>query len=725
MDKKIPQNNPEILSKDSNSIDSSPSSNSNDASSASLPLKAQEEDSKEIQDSKSAKEAKGSRREKISGDESSDFLEEKARQNTTETIKIKEREKKESSKNPEEFKLTLGQTLAEAFDSTLSLEVTKEAQGFMVMEEGSEKQVPRNVLNEEMIESTLSTNDSSSPSSSLSDSAPLIQNPGLENEDRDTKEHSKESKKSKKMSSNARFGQIIKVLNKYHALKNMTPQKLRMILEDLGPTYVKFGQIMSSRQDLLPPAYTHELENLRSKVNPMPYEVVREEIINAYGKAPEEIFASFSKTPLGSASMAQVHEATTKDGQKVVVKVQRPGLYEQMKVDVDMMKKGAKLLSKNKAISSLVDLPELINEFWTTSKEEMDFRHEAANANRFGKQMEGLNYIKVPKILNEFTRPNILVMEDIGGIQIDDYPDLEKEGYSREEIAMRLGLNFLDQIIDYGFFHADPHSGNLKIDDGRIAWIDFGMMGEITKSEANSIGAILKALAARDVAGIADGVLEIGIPPANLDYIGFCNALENYLNRYLSQSFDTLDLGVLAEEAIEICHEYKIKLPKGIAMLGRSLVTIQGTLKDLNPQVNMLSYISKEKTSFDQIDWNQEIESSLRQLYADYKALLNLPLRADRILGLLQKGQLRVGISVSDLEQTILPSLNQTIDRVVVVILIAALLVGSSIVCTTNMKPTFLDIPLLGFAGFFVSFCLSLWLFYKMLFRPKKGDQLF
>ncbi|MDE5758242.1 MAG: AarF/ABC1/UbiB kinase family protein, partial [Allobaculum sp.] len=153
--------------------------------------------------------------------------------------------------------------------------------------------------------------------------------------------------------------------------------------------------------------------------------------------------------------------------------------------------------------------------------------------------------------------------------------------------------------------------------------------------------------------------------------------------------------------------------------------TIQGTLKDLNPQVNMLSYISKEKTSFDQIDWNQEIESSLRQMYADYKALLNLPLRADRILGLLQKGQLRVGISVSDLEQTILPSLNQTIDRVVVVILIAALLVGSSIVCTTNMKPTFLDIPLLGFAGFFVSFCLSLWLFYKMLFRPKKGDQLF
>lgn len=714
MDKKIPQTDPKSTNtKDSNSMESSstPSSSFNEKKNA-----KESPDSKKDATSSSSKDS-------ITTSSDSDFEE-------SEIIEKIKKEKKDVSKKTEDFKLTFGQNVADAFNSTLSLEVTKDAQGFVVLEEGEEKEKPeeKTIILEEV---SSNTSKSSSPfpaptASSLSNSKNLPENSDISQAPLDDmgKERAS-SKKSKKMSSNARFGQILKVLTKYHALQSMTPQKLRMILEDLGPTYVKFGQIMSSRQDLLPPAYTHELEKLRSKVNPMPYEMVREEIIKAYGQAPEDIFASFSKTPLGSASMAQVHEATTKDGQKVVVKVQRPGLYEQMKVDVDMMQKGAKLLSKNKTISSLVDLPELIDEFWTTSKEEMDFRHEAANANRFGKQMEGLNYIKVPKIFNEFTRPNILVMEDIGGIQIDDYPHLDQEGYSREEIAMRLGLNFLDQIIEDGFFHADPHSGNLKVDNGRIAWIDFGMMGEITKSEANSIGAILKALAARDVAGLADGVLEIGIPPANLDYIGFCNALENYLNRYLSQSFDDLDLGVMAEEAIEICHEYKIKLPKGIAMLGRSLVTIQGTLKDLNPQVNMLSYISKEKTSFDQIDWNQEIESSLRQMYADYKALLNLPLRADRILGLLQKGQLRVGISVSDLEQTILPSLNQTIDRVVVVILIAALLVGSSIVCTTNMKPTFLDIPLLGFAGFFVSFCLSLWLFYKMLFRPKKGDQLF
>lgn len=704
MDKKTPQTNPKSTQEEKDLNSSDHSSNTSFTSNSS-----RKEKSNPI-----PKEAKiNSETKKTSSTPSLDEI-------TQEKILVEEGQKKAISK-PTHFKLELGQNLANAFDSTLDVEVTQEAKGYMALEEGKVQKEDQEIVVEDLEkEVPISAQASSEASSTFSEESSFLEpmpEPATLEEEKKTS--------SKRKTSSGRFSQIVKVLNKYHALQGMTPQKLRMILEDLGPTYVKFGQIMSSRQDLLPPAYTHELEQLRSKVNPMPYEVVRQEIIQTYGKTPEELFRSFSKTPLGSASMAQVHEAITKDGQKVVVKVQRPGLYEQMKVDVDMMKKGAKLLSKSKTISSLVDLPSLVDEFWTTSQEEMDFRHEAANANRFGKQMEGLNYIKVPKIRNEFTRPNILVMEDIGGIQIDDYPGLEKEGYSREEIAMRLGLNFLDQIIDYGFFHADPHSGNLKVDDGRIAWIDFGMMGEISKSEANSIGLILKSLAARDVAGIAEGVLEIGIPPTNLDYVGFCNALENYLNRYLSQSFDTLDLGVLAEEAIEICHEYKIKLPKGIAMLARSLVTIQGTLKDLNPQVNMLSYISKEKTSFDQIDWNQEIESSLRQLYADYKALLNLPLRADRILGLLQKGQLRVGISVADLEQTILPSLNQTIDRVVVVILIAALLVGSSIVCTTNMKPTFLDIPLLGFAGFFVSFCLSLWLFYKMLFRPKKGDQLF
>lgn len=522
-----------------------------------------------------------------------------------------------------------------------------------------------------------------------------------------------------------RFFQILKTVRKYNALRDMTPVKLRMILEDLGPTYVKLGQIMSSRSDLLPPAYTKELEKLRSNVAPMPYETVRQEIIRVYGKAPEEIFASFSKEPLGSASMAQVHEAITKDGQKVVVKVQRPGIYEQMKVDVAMLKKAGKILSLSEVVRDLVDVEEVVDEFWTSAKEEMDFRHEADNAIRFAKECQGLQYIHVPKIYTEYTRQNILVMEEVDGVEIDNYPELAKLGYSRHEIAMRLGMNFLSQVIDYGFFHADPHSGNLKIDDGRICWLDFGMMGEINKNESAAINQALHAVAARNTSSLTDAVLAIGIPPADLDYVGFSNALESYLNRYVSQDFASLDLGKMIEEAVEVCNEYKIRLPKGISMLARSMVTIQGTLKDLDPEVNMLNYISKSKTSIDQIDWNQEIVKWFQMAYADGKALMNLPLKADNILGLLQRGQLRVGLSIADLQSNLMPEVNRWVDRIIVCVLIAALLVGSSIICTTNMKPRFLEIPLLGFLGFFLSFCLSLWLFYKMIFHAKKGNKLF
>ena len=160
-------------------------------------------------------------------------------------------------------------------------------------------------------------------------------------------------------------------------------------------------------------------------------------------------------------------------------------------------------------------------------------------------------------------------------------------------------------------------------------------------------------------------------------------------------------------------------------MLARSMVTIQGTLKDLDPEVNMLNYISKSKTSIDQIDWNQEIVKWFQMAYADGKALMNLPLKADNILGLLQRGQLRVGLSIADLQSNLMPEVNRWVDRIIVCVLIAALLVGSSIICTTNMKPRFLEIPLLGFLGFFLSFCLSLWLFYKMIFHAKKGNKLF
>lgn len=521
-----------------------------------------------------------------------------------------------------------------------------------------------------------------------------------------------------------RFKQIVEVLHRYHALEAMTPDKLRQILEDLGPTYVKLGQIMSSRADLIGADYAKALQVLRSSVEPMDWSTVAAELRVAYGQDPDLVFASIDHTPLGSASMAQVHRAVLKDGRDVVVKVQRPGLYEQMDVDVRMMKKAARLIALDRTVSSVVDLDEMIDEFWTSAKQEMDFTIEAANARRFSENQKDVRYIKAPWIETDLSRKNILVMEEIVGVPIDDYPALSKAGYSRKEIAMKTGVSFLKQVLEDGFFHADPHSGNLMIDGGQIAWIDFGMMGEITKGQSAAMTSCLQAISSRDLTLLTDSVLSIGIPPDDLDYIGFSNALEHYLNRYLQQSFESLDLAAMVSEAVEICHSYGVRLPKGITLLARSLVTLQGTLKDLDSSVSMMEYISATSPGLAGMDWNREIRRMLKDAWQSGQALLTMAPKASHILSLAERGQLQVGVKLADLK-TLMPEINRLVDRVVIALLIAALLVGSSIVCTTEMKPKFLDIPLLGFAGFFVSFCLSIWLFYKMLFHPKKGNGLF
>lgn len=532
------------------------------------------------------------------------------------------------------------------------------------------------------------------------------------------------SKMKAEISKRRRFEQIVTTLYKYKALRHMTPVKLRMILEDLGPTYVKLGQIMSSRTDLLPSEYTRELEKLRSQVAPMPYAMVKEEIETAYGKPIEEVFASFDSNPLGSASMAQVHKAMTRDGRPVVVKVQRPHVYEQMEVDVEMMKKAGKLLSLNQVISSIVNVEDIIDEFWQSAREEMDFHHEAENARRFASNNQGIGYLHPLVVYDEFTRDNILVMEEVDGMEIDDYAALAQKGYSRSEIARKLGTNYIKQVVKDGYFHGDPHSGNLKIQDGKIVWLDFGMMGELSANESAALAQALQALASRDLSALCEAVLMIGQAPDDLDYVGFSNAMERYLNHYLSMSFSQMDMAEMAAEAIEICHKYRIRLPKGITMLARSMVTLQGTLKDLDAEVNLLDYVVDTRQTIDQIDWQKVARQALQMMAADGKALLNLPLKADHVLGQLERGQLRIGLHLTDLQQ-LTPSFNHSLDRLVLSILIAALLIGSSIVCTTSMRPRFLDIPLLGFIGYFISFCLSLWLFYKMIFHPHKGKRLF
>lgn len=517
-----------------------------------------------------------------------------------------------------------------------------------------------------------------------------------------------------------RLGQILRILKKHKVTRGMDPVKFRQILEDLGPTYVKIGQIMATRQDIFSQRYCSELEKLRSDVKPMPFETVKEVLTEAYGPDLDKVFTRIDETPLGSASIAQVHKAWLKDGPMVVVKVQRPGIYQEMEEDIRLLRKASGILKLSDVFSSVVDVNVVLDEFWTSAQQEMDFTNEAQNAMRFRRDYEDCAWLSAPVVYEDLTSRKVMVMEYISGCEIDDDARLDAEGYDRHEIAMRLGTNYITQITEFGFFHADPHSGNIRVRDGQIVYIDFGMMGTLTDRDRRLMKQAIKALAVRDTLKLTDTILTLGVVKRPPDYANLTQSIEEYVSIYCENSLEDIDLPAMVQDLFTICHEYGIALPKGISMLARSLVTFEGTIEVLDPSTNAMKIISTQKASLLSSDWGRDLQHVLTRLQADADHMLNMPVRLSDILSMVRRGQLKVNLDLQGADSTI-ANFDRMINRIIVCLLIVALLMSSSIICTTKMKPEFLGIPLLGFAGFFIAFCMSMWLFVKMLFLHQKN----
>ena len=268
----------------------------------------------------------------------------------------------------------------------------------------------------------------------------------------------------------SRLREITAVLKKHGITRGVTPEKLRLILEDLGPTFIKIGQIMSMHSDILPKRYCDELMRLCYDVAPMPFKEVTEVIEAAYGCPFFDVFSEIDEKPLGSASIAQVHRAMLLDGSRVVVKVQRKDIYETMARDIALLHKAVKLVPPV-SIKGMVDLDMVLDELWAVTREEMNFLTEAANMEEFAKNNQDVAYVDVPKIYQEYTTMQVLVMEFVEGCGVNDKEYLLENGYDLQEIGSKLVDNYIKQVMEDGFFHADPHPGNVKIREGKIVWI--------------------------------------------------------------------------------------------------------------------------------------------------------------------------------------------------------------------------------------------------------------
>ena len=516
-----------------------------------------------------------------------------------------------------------------------------------------------------------------------------------------------------------RLKEITSVLHKYGITRGITPQKLRMILEDLGPTYIKIGQIMSLHSDILPKRYCDELMCLRSEVTPMEFPEVKEVIEQAYGCPWNEIFAFISDTPLGSASIAQVHRAELLSGEQVVIKVQRTGIYEIMARDIGLLRKAVKLMPPI-SLKGMADFDLVLDELWSVTRDEMNFLTEAANIEEFARRNKDVNFVQTPVLYQQYTTVHVLVMEYIDGCGIDEKDKLLEDGYDLKEIGSKLVDNYIKQVMDDGFFHADPHSGNVKIRDGKIVWIDMGMMGRLTEHDREMITLAIEGVALNDVGLILKAVLGLGEFKERPEQRKLYEDIEGLLLKYGSTDMGKINVAEVMTDLMEVMKENKIMMPHGLTMLARGLTHMEGVLSNIAPDINMVE-IARARLAADflhNFNFKKELKNTGRSLLKSVRKMIDLPSMTTDLMDEFMKGQSKVNLDLR-VSKDLAFLLRRLVRNIVMGLWVMALLISSSIICTTDMTPKFMGIPALGAFGYLMAVVIIIYVFVKHIFSRK------
>ena len=513
-----------------------------------------------------------------------------------------------------------------------------------------------------------------------------------------------------------RLREMVEVLRARDIVHGITPEKLRLILEDLGPTFVKLGQIMSMRPDFLPQEYCDELMKLQTEANPLPFSVIEKVIEQEYQRRWTRIFRSIDEGALGSASIAQVHRAVLLDGEKVVIKVQRPGVHDVMGKDIVLLKRAAGILKILGPAQDVVDFSMVLDELWAIAKQEMDFVMEANHIEEFRHANQDADFVSCPKVYRHLTTQHVLVMEYVDGIQIDDVAGLKAAGIDARRIGERLGENYVKQIVEDGYFHADPHPGNIWVRGGKIVWLDLGMMGRLSNKDRAAIRKAIFALAQHDVFEMKAAVLSLGVPQERIDHARLYQDIDALIAQYGDLDFRSLKMGILSRQIMNVLRTHHIAIAPGISMFCRGVMTIEGVMRLVCPEVSFVEILARSmELSFAKgFNWREEVAKAKREGYILMRKSLQLPEQISDILKMTLSGQTKVNLELTGADEP-LARLNKMINKLIIALLSAALLLGSSTICTTQMTPKIMEIPFLGVLGYLAAIVLSARLLWSIL----------
>ena len=480
---------------------------------------------------------------------------------------------------------------------------------------------------------------------------------------------------------------------------------------------MKIGQTLSTRSEILPKVFCEELTKLQTECDPLPFDEMLAALDKEFGGRRKEIFAEIDSKPLGSASLAQVHRAVLTSGESVAIKIQRPGVKATMALDIDIMRTLARRASRYMKGEQMLDLRAVVEEMWATFLEETDFRREAANLAEFAELNRGCAFVACPKVYTDLCSEFVLVMEYVDGIPVGDADRLVANGYDLEEIGSKMLDNYATQILDHGFFHADPHPGNVIIRDGRIVYIDLGNMGRLSARDRAGFGDIIEAVGLKDPGALKDALMRFAAKKDNaaIDHARFLADLDLLLEDYGSCDVAEIDVGQFLSDIMQLTRSCNVILPASVTSVSRGIVTIEGTVAPYIPNQNIVAiinaHIKGKKGTREEI--RDALEDLARAIYSSGRGTLDAASYSGEALKMLTRGQLKMNMEVLGSEAP-LAHLSRMINRVAIAMVIAGLFVGSSLMAGTAMEPRFLGVPMLSFFGYFGSLVLSIWLIFSI-----------
>lgn len=490
---------------------------------------------------------------------------------------------------------------------------------------------------------------------------------------------------------------------------------LREAFEELGPAFVKLGQLLSVRPDLLTEPYVAEFEKLQDAVPPFPYEQVVE-LCREEGLIIDDLFASFEPEPIAAASMGQVHEAYLKTGEHVVVKVQRPNIEEQVKTDLEIMMELAKLLEKRTRWGRLYKVSEIVAELSEAIINELDFHKEARNADDFFRLYREDPTVRIPRIHWQYSTKRVLVMEYVGGIKISDLEELKKANYDPKLIASRLIDALFRQVYENRLFHADPHPGNIAVAEGEvIVFYDFGQVGVVEYQAREKYVELLIGMMRYDTDAVTKAILDIGITEKPINRDDLRSDVNQLQQKYYGMPLSQINVVEASTELINLSVKYKMRLPAELSLLSKMLMTVESIVTQLDPQISLVDLaepygrkVLARKMSPDQI------VKVLTNVFWDYAELArSYPRHLDKIMAMLANGELKIRMEHANLRR-LASRIDILSNRLSLAIILASIIIGSSLVVENSSSNILGRIPLVEL-GFITALILGLFLVYSII----------